>query len=52
MKVEDNCRVYEGEDAFLWLPTTFSKSVHYILLGAVICMPDHKPSELGTERGS
>ena len=27
MNVEDNCRVYEGKDAFLRLPTSFGKSV-------------------------
>ena len=26
MNVEDNCCVYEGKDAFLWLPTRFGKS--------------------------
>ena len=25
MNVEDNCRVYEGKHAFLWLPTSFGK---------------------------
>ena len=29
MNVEDNCRVYKGEDAFLQLPTSFRKSVRY-----------------------
>ena len=32
MKVEDNRRVYEGEDAFLRLPTRFGKSVRYKVL--------------------
>ena len=32
MKVEDNWHVYKGEDAFLWLPTTFGKSVRYEVL--------------------
>ena len=30
--IEDNHRVYEGKDAFLWLPTSFSKSVRYEVL--------------------
>ena len=30
--VEDNRRLYEGKDAFLWLPTSFSKSVRYEVL--------------------
>ena len=29
MNVEDNRHVYKGKDAFLWLPTSFSKSVRY-----------------------
>ena len=32
MNVEDNRRVYEGKDAFLRLPTSFGKSVHYEVL--------------------
>ena len=32
IKVEDNRHPYEGEDAFLWLPTTFGKSVCYEVL--------------------
>ena len=32
MNVEDNCRVYEGKDAFLWLSTSFGKSVRYEVL--------------------
>ena len=32
MNVEDNRRVYEGKDAFLRLPTSFGKSVHYKVL--------------------
>ena len=32
MNVEDNRRVYEGKDAFLWLPTSFRKSVCYEVL--------------------
>ena len=30
--VEDNHHVYEGKDAFLWLPTSFGKSVRYMVL--------------------
>ena len=29
MNVEDNSRVYEAKDAFLRLPTSFGRSVHY-----------------------
>ena len=32
MKVEDNWRIYKGEDAILQLPTSFSRSVHYEVL--------------------
>ena len=32
MNVEDNHHVYEGKDAFLWLPTSFGKSVRYEVL--------------------
>ena len=32
MNVEDNHHVYEAKDAFLWLPTSFGKSVHYEVL--------------------
>ena len=32
MNVEDNRRVYEAKDAFLWLPTSFGKSVRYEVL--------------------
>ena len=32
MNVEDNHRVYEAKDAFLWLPTSFGKSVRYEVL--------------------
>ena len=35
MKVEDNCCVYKGEDAFLRLPTSFGKSVCYEVLSFV-----------------
>ena len=44
MKVKDNCHVYEGEDAFLRVPTSFSKSVCYELL-SFVCVN----KELGTE---
>ena len=51
MNVEDNRCVYEGKDAFVQLPTSFGKSAHYEVL-YVICVLDHKQSELGTGRGS
>ena len=35
MKVEDKRRAYKGEDAFLWLPTSFGKSVCYEVLSFV-----------------
>ena len=31
-EVEDNCHVYEGKNTFLWLPTSFGKSVRYEVL--------------------
>ena len=37
MKVEDKRCVYEGEDAFLRLPTSFSKSVCYKML-SLVCL--------------
>ena len=43
MKAEDNCHVYEGEDAFLWLPTSFGKSVHYKAL-SFACLTVNKVS--------
>ena len=43
MKVKDNCRVYEGEDASLWLPTSFSKSERYEEL-SFVCMTLNKMS--------
>ena len=30
--IEDNRRVYKGKDAFLWLSTSFGKSVRYEVL--------------------
>ena len=50
MNVEDNRHVYEGKDAFLrlYIPTSFSKPVHY----KVLSFAYHKPSELGTWQGS
>ena len=47
MNVEDNRRVYEGKDAFLWLPTSFGTSVRYKVL-SFMCVQ----SELGTGRDS
>ena len=44
-KKEDNRCVYEGKNAFLWLPTGFGKLVGYEMLS---CVLDHKQSELGT----
>ena len=44
-KKEDNRCVYEGKNAFLWLPTGFGKLVGYKMLS---CVLDHKQSELGT----
>ena len=38
MKVEDNQRVYEGEDAFLRLPNSLGKSVHFKVLS--VAEPD------------
>ena len=49
-KVEATCCIYEGKDAFLWLPTSFGKSILYN--DAVICTLDRKQSDLGTGRGS
>ena len=46
---KDNCRVYEGKDAFLWLPS-FGKSS--TLKGAVICVLNLKQSEILTGQGS
>ena len=48
--VEDNCRLYEGKDAFLRLPTSFVSQ--YATLGAVICVLDRKQTDLGRGRGS
>ena len=45
MNVEDNRCVYESKDAFLRLPTSQYAT-------AVICMLDHKQSELGRGWGS
>ena len=42
---EDNRCVYEGKNAFLWLPTGFGKLVGYEMLS---CILDYKQSELGT----
>ena len=50
IKVEDNRRVYESEDAFLRLPTSFGKSVRYGVL-SIICVLDRKLSELSIGRG-
>ena len=44
-KKEDNRCVYEGKNAFLWLPTGFGKLVGYEMLS---CVLDYKQSELGT----
>ena len=41
--VEDNCRVYEGKDAFLKLPTSFGKSVRYEVL-TFACLTINKVS--------
>ena len=43
MNVEDNRRVYEGKDAFLRLPTSFGKSVHYEVL-SFACLTVNKVS--------
>ena len=44
MNVEDDCRVYEeGKDAFLQLPTSFSKSVCYEVL-SFACLSINKAS--------
>ena len=50
MNVEDNHRVYEGEDAFLRLPTSFGKSVRYEVLSLFTCLTVQ--SELCTGRDS
>ena len=42
---ENNRCVYEGKNAFLWLPTGFGKLVGYEML---FCVLDYKQSELGT----
>ena len=39
--IEDNRRVYEGKDAFLWLSTSFGKSVHYEVL-SFVCLTVNK----------
>ena len=41
----------EGKDAFLWLPTSFSKSVRYEVL-SFACLTIHQASYVGTGRGS
>ena len=43
MSVEDNRHVYEAKDAFLQLPTCFSKSVHYEVL-SFVCLTVNKVS--------
>ena len=43
MNVEDNRQVYEGEDAFLRLPTSFGKSVRYEVL-SFACLTINKAS--------
>ena len=43
MNVEDSRRVYEAKDAFLWLPTSFGKSVHYKVL-SFACLTVNKAS--------
>ena len=45
MKVEDTCCVYEGEDAFLRLPTSFGG--HKKAMRCCHCVLDCKQSELG-----
>ena len=50
MNVEDNRRIYQGQDAFLRLTTCFGESA--TLRGAVICVLDDKQSKLGTGQGS
>ena len=42
-KVKDNRRVYEGEDAFLGLTTSFGKSVRYEVL-SLACLTVKKAS--------
>ena len=44
MKAEDNRCVYEGEDAFMRLPTSFNKSVHYKVMSFAICLTVNKAS--------
>ena len=41
MNVEDNCRLYEGKDAFLRLPTSFGMSVRYEVL-LFVCLTVNK----------
>ena len=43
MNVEDNRHVYEDKDAFLRLPTSFGKSVHYEVL-SFACLTVNKAS--------
>ena len=43
LNVEDNRHVYEAKDAFLWLPTSFSKSVRYEVL-SFACLTVNKAS--------
>ena len=43
MNVEDNGRVYGAKDAFLWLPTSFGKSVRYKVL-SFACLTVKKAS--------
>ena len=45
MKVEDTHCVYEGEDIFLWLPTSFGS--HKTAMRCCHCVLDCKQSELG-----
>ena len=47
MKVENNRHVYKGKDAFLWLPTDFSKSVRYKVM-SFVCLTVNKASWVRT----
>ena len=47
MKVENNRDVYKGKDAFLWLPTNFSKSVRYKVM-SFVCLTIIKASWVRT----
>ena len=50
VNVKDNRRVYEGKDAFLRLPTSFGKSVHYEVL-SFACLSVNKASQVGYRAG-